>query len=64
MRFKEWRDARNYAQDRADKTGLNVAIRAQKEYGKNGYNVSFASKNDSDYECAEIVRPNEPKSEV
>lgn len=57
MRFKKWSKAHEYARTQADSTGLDVAIRAVKEFGGLGYNVSFASRNDSDYARAEIVRP-------
>lgn len=57
MRFESWHDAHAFAENKADNSGLDVAIRAQKEYGRMGYNVSFASVNDSDYARAEIVKP-------
>ena len=56
-RFTDWKLAHEFAQQRANSTGLNVAIRAAREFGKNGFNVSFASSSDSDYSLAEIVRP-------
>ena len=56
-RFASWNEAHAEAQKMADDTGQNVAIRTVKEYGKTGYNVSFASSNDSDYSRAEIVKP-------
>jgi len=57
VRFHFYPDALAEAQRRAATTGLNVAIRVTLEYGKEGFNVSFASVNDSDYARAEIVRP-------
>lgn len=61
MRFTDYQDAANYARQRATASGLDVAIRRTREYGRDGYNVSYASRNDSDYARAEIVRPSEPK---
>lgn len=58
-RHESWSSAHAEAATLATKTGLDVAIRAVREYGKLGYNVSFASVNDSDYAKAEIVRPGE-----
>jgi len=57
-RFSDWKEAHTEAQKRANEVGTDVAIRKVKEYGKVGYNVSFASRNDSDYALAEIVVPN------
>ncbi len=57
MRFIDWKDAHTYAQNQANTTGNDVAIRKVKEYGKTGYNVGFACVNDSDYALAEIVTP-------
>ena len=59
-RFIDYHEAHAHAAKRATDTGLPVAIRACKEYGKPGFNVSFASRNDSDYARAEIVRPGDP----
>jgi hypothetical protein len=56
-RYLDWKEARQAAQSQANKYGLDVAIRGVREYGKLGYNVSFASRNDSDYARAEIVTP-------
>lgn len=56
-RFTDWHEAHRYAQDKADRSGLDVAIRRVKEYGRDGFNVSYASVNDSDYARAEIVQP-------
>ena len=60
-RFDTWKEAHEFAQNRANFTGLDVAIRRVKEFGKVGYNVSFASRNDSDYARAEIVKPSNPR---
>ena len=57
MRFAEWKDARSYAEKTANDTCNDMAIRVVKEFGVKGFNVSFASKNDSDYARAEIVIP-------
>ena len=57
VRFNEWIDAREHALKLAHSTGLNTAIRAVKEFGKHGFNVGFAARNDSDYARAEVVRP-------
>src|SRR5712692_43216 len=54
---RAYEEARAEAQKRANSSGLDVAIRRVKEFGKDGFNVSFASKNDSDYARAEIVTP-------
>lgn len=56
-RFINYHDAYDAAQSRAKQYNMDVAIRKVKEYGKLGYNVSFASRNDSDYALAEIVTP-------
>lgn len=59
-RHATWKEAHIEAATLANRHKLDVAIRAVKEYGKLGYNVSFASVNDSDYARAEIVRPGAP----
>lgn len=56
-KFSEWKPAHNEAQKRANKTGLDVVIRKTTPFGKLTFDVSFASKNDSDYALGEIVRP-------
>ncbi len=58
-RYLEWKDAREAAIKKSQESGLNVAIRKVKEFGKIGFNVSFACHNDSDYFFAEIVTPSE-----
>lgn len=61
MRYARYEDAYDAAQVQASTHNLDVAIRKTKEYGKTGYNVSFAARNDSDYYWAEIVTPNCPR---
>lgn len=56
-RFTKYEEARKEAQTRANSSGLDVAIRRVKEFGKDGFNVTYASRNDSDYDVAEIVTP-------
>lgn len=55
--FEKWTDARICAERKAERTRLDVAVRKVREYGKVLYAVSLASRNDSDYTLAEIVRP-------
>ncbi len=56
-RFTDYKEVFAFAQKRANDYDLPQAIRAVKEYGKLGFNVSGASKNDSDYALAEIIYP-------
>jgi|ERR1019366_1318296 predicted Rossmann fold nucleotide-binding protein DprA/Smf involved in DNA uptake len=56
-RYIDWKEAHKSAQEQANESGSDVAIRKTLEYGKTGYNVSYASRNDSDYALAEIVQP-------
>jgi hypothetical protein len=56
-RFTDYNEASNYARQTATKFNLDVAIRAAREFGQKGFNVAFASRNDSDYYTAEIVHP-------
>ena len=56
-RYDQWVLARQAAIEKANRLGLDVAIRYVKEFGRRGYNVAVASKMDSDYVRAEIVRP-------
>ena len=58
-RFTDYLEAAAEARTRANASGLDIAIRATTEYGKRGFNVSYASRNDSDYARAEIVKPEE-----
>lgn len=62
QRFVNWKDAHTYAATLATQCKLDVAIRKVKEFGVVGFNVGFASRNDSDYAMAEIVKPNTPVS--
>lgn len=55
--FKTWKEAHTFAQERANETGLDNAIRKASRYDKLGFVVSLASRNDSDYALAEIVTP-------
>ena len=59
-RFIEWVDARQNAVLKAKRLNMDMAIRRVKEYGKDGFNVTIASRNDSDYARAEIVTPSDP----
>ena len=60
-RFTDYHAAYEQARQGADRLQLDHVIRAVKEYGKAGYNVSIACRNDSDYARYEIVRPGSPK---
>lgn len=60
-RYANYEDAYDAAVTRARTANIDVAIRRTSEYGKWGYNVSYASRNDSDYVRAEIVTPNHPR---
>ena len=59
-RFTDWKDAHTAAVIYAREINMDVAIRKVKEFGQTGYNVSIASRNDSDYALAEIVKPGDP----
>ena len=61
-RFADWREAHAAAVDKANRCGLDVAIRRVREYGQDGFNISLACRNDSDYARAEIVGPGDPRS--
>ena len=60
-RFTTYLEAWEAARVQATSSNLDVAIRRTREYGKDGFNVSYASRNDSDYARAEIVKPHQPK---
>lgn len=62
IRLTNYKDAHQAAVELARLTRCDVAIRWVKEFGKDGFNVSLASKNDSDYARAEIVKPMDPFS--
>lgn len=51
--FADWKTAHTFAQETANHTGDDVAIRKASD----GFNVNLASRNDSDYDTAEIVKP-------
>ena len=55
--YRDYDDAVIEAATRATRDGLDVAIRKCKEYGRIVFNVSYASRNDSDYARAEIITP-------
>lgn len=55
----DYEQAVRYAREQARATGLDVAIRKCREYGRTVYNVAFACRNDSDYARAEIVKASE-----
>ena len=59
-RFTDWKEAHIAAVEYARECNHDVALRKTKEYGRTGYNVNLASRNDSDYTLAEIVRPSDP----
>jgi hypothetical protein len=61
-RYDTYDDAARNARDVATRHNMDVAIRRTKEYGKTGFNVSYAAKQDSDYARAEIIKPGEPQS--
>lgn len=59
--YATWQAAHAAAADKANRLQLDVALRAVKWYGKCGYTVTLASRNDSDYARAEIVHPGSPR---
>ncbi len=60
--FADYHVAVRAARTKATELHMDVAVRVGKEYGKNGYHVSLASRNDSDYANAEIIHPGEPQT--
>jgi len=62
-RFTDYHEASAVARLKAREMKMDVAVRAQTEFGKKGFNVSLASRNDSDYARAEIVHPGDPFSD-
>ena len=60
--FEFYPHAAERARADANAFQLDVAIRKVKEYGRLRYVVTFASRNDSDYATAEIVRPDPIRS--
>jgi hypothetical protein len=61
--YTDYQTAYDAAVELARLTNQNVAIRSVKEYGKAVYAIKFASRNDSDYDRAEIVKPTDPRVE-
>ena len=53
--FRDWKDAHDHATKQARRSGLDCAIRKAYAYGTTVYCVSYASRNDSDYDRAEII---------
>ncbi len=52
-----WQSASVRAAELVEDTGLNVAIRKAREFGKERFVVSLASNDGSDLARAEIVKP-------
>ena len=46
-RFSTWREAFDYAQEQANKLGLDIKIRVSKEFGVIGWNVGIACASDT-----------------
>lgn len=63
VRFTDYFQATAHARRLATHTNQDVAVRRVPEFGKDGFNVSFAAWNDSDYALAEIIHPGEPLSQ-
>ncbi len=59
-RFIDWKEAYAAAVEYANFVRMDVAIRKVKEFGRTGFNINIASRNDSDYALAEIVHPGDP----
>jgi len=63
MMYTSWHEAHAAAVVRARESGMDVAIRSSwlgpygRSMGPRTYSVSLASRHDSDYDRAEIVRP-------
>lgn len=55
--YTDYKEARRNAENTADRLGLDVALRGGKEYTTKGFHVHLASRNDSGYDRAEIVKP-------
>ena len=55
--FADYKDAFAHAQKTARAHNLDMVIRGCKEYGKQVFPVSYASKSGSDYARYEIVTP-------
>jgi hypothetical protein len=61
---RAYNGALQHAEHMADTLRLDVAIRAVSEFGVRGFTVHLASRNDSDYARAEIVRPRPRRREI
>ena len=59
-RYTDYTAAYEYARAQADRLGLDMAIRRVREYGRDGFNVGIARRQDSDDARAEIVGPGMP----
>lgn len=59
---RAYEEALAEARERASRSSLDVAIRRCKEFGRDGFNVGYASRNDSDYALAEIVTPDNARA--
>jgi len=55
----DYHDAARTARTLATRLNIDVAIKATHEYGKRGFSVRLADRND--HETAEIIRPGEPQ---
>ena len=62
-RFSDYHAAYHDAVETARLCRHDVTIRRVREYGRDGFNVSLACRNDSDYALAEIVTPTDPWTE-
>jgi len=58
--FKTWHEAHRYAATMARNIGIDYAIRKAAGLIDSGFYVAPASRNDSDYDRAEIVQPGDP----
>ena len=58
--FTDWKEAHTFAVRYARQLHMDVALRKVRHYGKPLFAVTLASRNDSDYVMAEIVRPGDP----
>ncbi len=60
--FIDWKEAHTAAVEYARECKHDVALSKSKDLwsGKRGFSIKLASRNDSDYYLAEIVRPGDP----
>lgn len=56
-RFTDWKAAHTYAKELANRLDKDCTIRAAKEYGKNGFNVTLACRADAEFYTCETVKP-------